>query len=85
MDEIALFARLVSATASKAADHETRHLLRQAKQSRWVHLYLGSLHLDAIRRRLRGENVGALLRQLHSKSNDLGHRLYSALSREDEW
>lgn len=85
MDEVALFARLVNAAARGAPDPEAAPLVRQTRQSRWVHLYLGALHLDAIRRQLRGENVGALVRRLRARSRDLGHRLYEALAREDGW
>ncbi|MEC8423062.1 MAG: hypothetical protein VX000_04750, partial [Myxococcota bacterium] len=85
MDEIALFARLVNAAARGAPDPEVMPLLRRARDSQWVHLHLGALHLDAIRRQMRGENVGALLRRLRSRSRDLGHRLYEALAREDGW
>lgn len=85
MEEVALFARLVHAAARGAPDHEAAPLVRRTRESRWVHLYLGALHLDAIRRQLRGENVGALVRRLRARSRDVGHRLYEALAREDGW
>lgn len=85
MDEVSLFARLVNAAARGAPDPEVAPLVRVTRESRWVHLYLGALHLDAIRRQLRGENVGALVRRLRARSRDLGHRLYEALAREDGW
>jgi hypothetical protein len=83
--ELARFARLVAAAARGAPDPEVHADLLDTRGSRWVHLYLGALHLDAIRRRLRGENVDALLRQLRARSGDLGHRLYSALGRAEGW
>lgn len=85
MAEIARFAKLVHCAARGAPDAATRGIVRETRQSRWVHLYLGALHLDAIRRQLRGENVSALVRQLRARSHDLGHRLYAAVSREDGW
>ncbi|MCK6507683.1 serine/threonine-protein kinase [Myxococcota bacterium] len=83
--ELARFARLVAAAARGAPDAEVHADLLDTRASRWVHLYLGALHLDAIRRRLRGENVDALLRQLRARSGDVGHRLYSALGRAEGW
>ena len=83
--EITTFARLVSGAATGAVDGEYKHLVVDTRSSRWVHLYLGALHLDAIRRQLRGENVVPLLRQFRARSRDVGHRLYEALSREDGW
>ncbi len=85
MAEVATFARLVDGAARAVPDGEFVPLVRDTRTSRWVHLYLGALHLDAIRRQLRGENVGALVRQLRARSIDVGHRLYEALAREDGW
>ncbi|RME23121.1 MAG: hypothetical protein D6798_14175 [Deltaproteobacteria bacterium] len=83
--ELARFARLVDCAARGAGDGEVRGLLGAARHSRWVHLYLGALHLDAIRRRLRGENVDSLLRQLRARARNLNHRLYEALARAEGW
>lgn len=83
--EIARFARLVEGAARACPDEEFQPLLRGIRASRWTHLYLGAIHLDAIRRRLRGENVDALLRQLRARSADLGHQLYGALARAEGW
>ena len=85
MDELALFARLVAGAAIGAPDAEYTDLVDRTRRSRWVHLYLGALHLDAIRRQLRGENVGVVLRQLRSRALDLNHKLYAALAREEGW
>ena len=83
--ELARFGRLVAAAARGATDAEVQAELLDTRGSRWVHLYLGALHLDAIRRRLRGENVDGLLRQLRARSADLGHKLYIALARAEGW
>jgi hypothetical protein len=85
MDELAAFARLVAGAASAAGDAAVAAPLALAARSRWAHLYLGALHLDAIRRQARGEAVGAVLRQLRDRARPLGHRLYEALAREDGW
>jgi hypothetical protein len=85
MDELAAFARLVAGAAAAAPDTAVAAPLALAARSRWAHLYLGALHLDAIRRQARGEAVGAVLRQLRDRSRPLGHRLYEALAREDGW
>lgn len=83
--ELARFARMVVAAASAAPDEEFTPLVTGSRSSRWTHIYLGALHLDAIRRRLRGENVDGLLRQLRARSADLDHRLYAALARPEGW
>jgi hypothetical protein len=83
--EILTFAALVGGAANAVPPVDFEGLLRQTRSSRWVHLYLGALHLDAIRRQLRGEPVAATLRQLRARSRDLRHRLYEALAREDGW
>ncbi len=83
--ELARFARLVAAAASAAPDADFLPLIAGSRSSRWTHIYLGALHLDAIRRRLRGENVDGLLRQLRARSADLDHRLYAALARPEGW
>jgi len=83
--EVALFARLVEGAASGESDDLYHPLLKRTRGSLWVHLYLGGLHLDAIRRQLRGENVRPVLRRLQRGSADLGHRLYEALARPSAW
>jgi tetratricopeptide (TPR) repeat protein len=60
-------------------------LVQETRGSRWVHLYLGALHLDAIRRQLRGENPTPVLRQLRARASDIGHVLYRSLGREEGW
>ena len=55
--ELHLFAKLVRGAASMEDDRRYAKRLATTRDSRWVHLYLGALHLDAIRRRSRGENV----------------------------
>ncbi len=85
MREIVTFAQLVAGAAASLSDAEYEPLVRSTRKSRWVHLYLGALHLDAIRRQLRGENVSPIVRQLRLRARDVGHRLYEALGREDGW
>ena len=83
--ELSWFSLLVMGAASGATDEEFLPLLEQGPGSRWVHGYLGSIHLDAIRRQLRGENVSPILRRLRARAADLGHRLYLALARPEAW
>ena len=77
--------RVVSAAARAAPDNEAVPLLTQAHHSTWTHLYLGGLHLDAIRRQRRGERVDAVLRRLRSRAQDTGHNFYAALARTEGW
>ena len=85
MTEIACFARLVGAAARGSEDAVVAPLLRQTRDSRWVHVYLGALHLDAIRRQRRGEHVGPQLRLLRARATDVDHALYAALARDEGW
>jgi hypothetical protein len=79
------FGLLVQGAASKTSDGDYQPLVTATRKSRWVHLYLGALHLDAVRRRRRGENVMPLLRTLKARSVDVGHRMYLALSNPKGW
>jgi hypothetical protein len=83
--ELALFGRLVAGAVSRWPEDRYQELVRATRRSRQVHLYLGALHLDAIRRRLRGEPVEATLDDLRFRASDLGHRLYLALARSEGW
>lgn len=83
--ELVLFARLVAGAASSAPDGAYAPLVQETWSSRWAHLYLGALHLDAIRRQLRRENPAPVLRELRARARDMGHTLYAALAREEAW
>lgn len=83
--ELAHFGRLVSGAADRWPDHRYAELVRSTRRSRQVHLYLGALHLDAIRRQLRGDPVSGVLGELRFRAKDLRHRLYMALGREEGW
>jgi tRNA A-37 threonylcarbamoyl transferase component Bud32 len=83
--ELHVFAQLVLGAASKEPDVAFQPWIAATRDSRWVHLYLGALHLDAIRRRSRGENVMPLLRQLSARAVDLRHRMYQALANPQGW
>jgi len=83
--ELHVFAQLVLGAASKEPDTAFQPWITATRESRWVHLYLGALHLDAIRRRSRGENVMPLLRQLSARAVDLRHHMYQALANPQGW
>jgi len=84
-DDLNTFLRLVLGAAESHHDGDYVPLVSQTRDRQWVHLYLGALHLDAIRRRRRGENVSPVLRQLEDRSADIGHALYRALARSSGW
>ncbi|HCH65878.1 MAG TPA: hypothetical protein DFR83_23960, partial [Deltaproteobacteria bacterium] len=67
------------------SDRRYLPLLASTRRVRWVHLYLGSLHFDAIRRQLRGGDARPSLQRLHARAEAIGHRLYMALSRTEDW
>ena len=46
----------------------------------WTEIYLGGLHLLALRKRLRGEDIGDTLGELQLRAQSMQHRLYLALS-----
>ena len=84
-EDLTIFLRLVLGAAETHHDGDYVPLISQTRHRQWAHLYLGALHLDAIRRRRRGENVSAVLRQLEDRSADVGHTLYRALARSSGW
>jgi len=83
--ELHVFAQLVMGAASKEPDAAFQPWIEATRESRWVHLYLGALHLDAIRRRSRGENVMPVLRKLSARAVDLRHCMYQALANPHGW
>ena len=85
LTELARFSRLVEGAASAWSDRRYLPLLASTQRAGWTHLYLGGLHLDAIRRQLRGDDARPCLRDLRARSLATGHRLYAALSRADGW
>ena len=85
MEAVACFARLVEGAAGAWSDHRYLPVLAETRRARWVHLYLGGLHLDAIRRQLRGDDARPVLEALQSGALAIGHQLYTAISRPDGW
>ena len=55
-------------------------LLETSLQHEWVEIYLGGLHLLAMRKRLRGENNCDTLEMLERRAKAVNHKLYLALS-----
>ncbi len=85
LETVVVFARLVEGAAGAWSDKRYLPVLSATRRARWVHLYLGGLHLDAIRRQLRGDDARATLTDLHSRARAIDHQLYTALSRTDAW
>jgi len=83
--DLVQFAHLVNGAARRVEDAAYQPLVTSSRESRWVHLYLGALHLDAIRRRGRGENVMPQLRRLRARAVDLNHQMYEALANPKGW
>jgi hypothetical protein len=83
--ELHQFGQLVLGAARKVPDAAFQPLVMATRNSRWVHLYLGALHLDAVRRQSRGENVMPLLRRLKARSQDVGHNMYLVLANPSRW
>ena len=83
--ELHQFAQLVLGAARAVPDAAFEPLVAATRESRWVHLYLGALHLDAVRRKTRGENVMPLLRRLKDRAQDVGHRMYLMLANPSRW
>jgi hypothetical protein len=55
-------------------------LLTDELNHEWVEIYLGGLHLLALRKRLRSENNYDTLKILKKRAQALNHKLYLALS-----
>ena len=83
--DLSQFAELVIGAARRVSDGAYQPLVIATRDSRWTHLYLGALHLDAIRRRGRGENVLPQLRRLRARAVDLNHKMYEALANPRRW
>ncbi|MEC7985513.1 MAG: hypothetical protein VX278_10130 [Myxococcota bacterium] len=83
--ELSLYAQLLSAVTEKVSDGKIRPLLEQASQEEWTELYLGSLHLDLIRRKLRRQPLQKSLVLLNKRSAALNHMLFSELSKSENW
>ena len=73
------------AAAEKVSDSKMRPLLEQASQEEWTELYLGSLHLDLIRRKLRRQPLQKTLNLLNKRATAIGHMLFSELSKLEKW
>lgn len=58
-------------------------LLENALEHEWIEIYLGGLHLLAMRKRLRGEDNCDTLELLERRAKALNHKLYLALSNPD--
>ena len=58
-------------------------LLENALEHEWVEIYLGGLHLLAMRKRLRGEDNCDTLELLRRRAQAVNHKLYLALSNPD--
>lgn len=85
MKEIKIFAQLTLQAAQQVSTSQFQTLLDQCQQSEWTELYLGSLYLDAIRRRLRGESITGCLKLLRERAAALSSKLYLALGQEELW
>ena len=83
--DLSQFAELVIGAARRVSDSAYQPLVIATRDNRWTHLYLGALHLDAIRRRGRGENVLPQLRRLRARAVDLNHKMYEALANPRRW
>ena len=60
--------------------NEPAPLLESPLQHEWVEIYLGGLHLLAMRKRLRSEDNCDTLEMLERRAKVLDHKLYLALS-----
>ena len=60
--------------------NEPAPLLENSLQHEWVEIYLGGLHLLAMRKRLRSEDNCDTLEMLERRAKVLDHKLYLALS-----
>ena len=60
--------------------NEPAPLLENSLQHEWVEVYLGGLHLLAMRKRLRSEDICDTLEMLGRRAKVLDHKLYLALS-----
>lgn len=81
--ELALYAELIYNTAELCSDVKMNAILQKCAQSEWTELYLGSLHLDLVRRKLRKQNVQPDL--LRKRALSLNNLLFYELSNPEIW
>ena len=59
--ELILYADIIRHTAEMSSDAKMNSILEECQQTEWTALYLGSLHLDLIRRKIRKQPIESAL------------------------
>ena len=83
--ELVLYADLIRYTAEITTDNKMNPLLEACQKTEWTDLYLGGLHLDLIRRKLRKQPIETALSKLQERAHSLKHFLFVEISKKELW
>ena len=83
--ELVLYADIIRHTAEMSSDAKISPLLEACQETEWTALYLGSLHLDLIRRKLRKQPIEKARFRLQDRAHRMKHFLFCELSKEELW
>ena len=84
-NELILYAEIIKHTAEKSSDSKMIPLLELCSKTEWTDLYLGGLHLDLIRRKLRKQPLELALKRFQERAHSLKHLLFCELSKQELW
>ena len=80
-----LYADIIRHTAEMSSDSKIHPILEECQKTEWTALYLGSLHLDLIRRKIRKQPIESALAKLQDRAHRLKHFLFCELSKKEFW
>jgi serine/threonine protein kinase len=83
--ELILYSELIRNTAEISSDAKMNPLLDLCRKTEWTDLYLGGLHLDLIRRKLRKQSIEQALDRFQERAYSLKHFLFCELSKKELW
>ena len=83
--ELMLYADVIRHTAEMSSDAKMHPILEECQKTEWTALYLGSLHLDLIRRKIRKQPIEKALSKLQDRAHRLKHFLFCELSKKEFW
>ena len=83
--ELILYSDIIRHTAEMSSDTKMNVLLESCRNTEWTALYLGGLHLDLIRRKIRKQPIEQALTQFQERAHSLKHFLFCELSKKEFW
>ena len=83
--ECILFADLIRCVAELVSDNKMNVILEKCEKSEWTDLYIGSLYLDLIRRKLRKQPIEEMRQLFQERAESKKHFLFCELSKKELW